>query len=259
MTRRASLAGLALVLLAARGWAQDGAAPASASAAAAARFRAAGELIRSGDAVKGIAAYRGLAASGVESASLYWNWAQAAGARGEVGEALWALLRAREMDPADRALAREIQRLRESANLDAAEIAPEPLAVLGRAGRRFELGLLALVLGACSAAAHALGRLLPSSRWPAPAAWATLGAAVLAGAVPVLGSLARPLGVVVPRGPALVDSASPTASAIGSLRQGEVVPLLERSGDYVRVEDSSGARGWARREDVWPIEEPPRP
>lgn len=256
MTRRAVLAGLALVVLAPRGEAQG--TETAAPAAPAERFRAAGELVRGGDAVKGIAAYRGLAASGVESASLYWNWAQAAGAHGELGEALWAVLRARELDGGDRALPREIQRLRESASLDAAEISPEPLAVLARAGRRFHLGLLSLVLAACSVAAHALARLLPTRRWPAPAAWATLGAAALVGAVPVLGSLAHPLGVVVPRAAALLDSASPTASAISSLRQGEVVPLLDRSGDYVRVEDSSGARGWASRDDVWPLEEPPR-
>ena len=43
---------------------------------------------------------------------------------------------------------------------------------------------------------------------------------------------------------------SPTAESIGSLREGEVVPLLGRSGDYVRVEDSSGVRGWAAAADV---------
>jgi hypothetical protein len=59
-----------------------------------------------------------------ESASLYWNWAQAAARRGNVGEALWALLRARELDPGDRAVARDIERLRESASLDRASWRP---------------------------------------------------------------------------------------------------------------------------------------
>jgi hypothetical protein len=260
VTRRLRGAATALLLLAGRAWAQSD--PSAAAAAPGpppeALFRQAGELVRSGDSLKGVAAYREIAASGVESASLYWNWAQAAGARGEVGEALWAALRARELEPADRALPREIQRLREAANLDAAEISPEPLAVLGRASRRFHLGLLALVLAGVSVLGHALARLLPASRWPAPAAWGALALALLAGSSPLLASFARPTGVVVRRESPLLDSASPTAGAIGTLRQGEVVPLLERSAGYVRVEDSSGARGWAHRDDVWPLGEPPR-
>jgi len=218
------------------------------------RFRAAGEQLRGGDAVKAVATYRELAAAGVESASLYWNWAQAASARGETGEALWATLRAREIDPGDRALPREIQRLREAANLDPAEIAPEPLAALERASRRFHVGWLVVALAALSLASHAAVRLAPAHRWPAPTAWATLVLAGALGAVPLAGALARPTGVVVRGGAPLLDSASTTAHSIGSLRQAEVVPLLESSPDYVRVEDSSGARGWAHRDDVWPVE-----
>jgi Bacterial SH3 domain len=220
------------------------------------RFRAASDHLRGGDAPKAIAIYRVLAASGVESASLYWNWAQAAAARGETGEALWALLRAREIDPGDRALPREIQRLREAANLDPAEIAPEPLAPLERAGRRFQLGWIVLALAVLSLASHLAVRLLPAHRWPAPAAWAALALATVLGAVPLAGALARPTGVVVRGGAPLLDSASATARAIGSLREAEVVPLLERGADYVRVEDSSGARGWAHADDVWSLELP---
>lgn len=46
------------------------------------RFLEAGELVRGGDALKGIAIYRELASSSIESASLYWNWSQAASTRG---------------------------------------------------------------------------------------------------------------------------------------------------------------------------------
>jgi hypothetical protein len=222
-----------------------------------ARFREAGELVRGGDVPKGIAIYRELAASGTESGSLYWNWCQAAAARGEVGEALWAALRAREMDPGDRALPREIQRLREAANLDPAEIAPEPLAALARGGRRFHLDWLALVLAGLSVVARVLARLLPGNRRLVPAAWTALALSALAGAVPVAASFGRPTAVVVHRSAGLLDSASPAASAIGSLRQGEVVPLVERSGAYVRIEDSSGARGWAHQDDVWALDQPP--
>ena len=69
----------------------------------------------------------------------------------------------------------------------------------------------------------------------------------------VTGSFARPTGVVVRRGAPMLDAASPTAEAVGTLREGEVVPVLERSGAYVRVEDSSGVRGWAMSGDVRPL------
>ncbi|MGE5126463.1 MAG: SH3 domain-containing protein, partial [Betaproteobacteria bacterium] len=47
-----------------------------------------------------------------------------------------------------------------------------------------------------------------------------------------------------------LDAASPGAEPIGTLREGEVVPVLEASGDWLRVEDNAGARGWARAGDV---------
>jgi len=106
------------------------------------RFRQANDLVRAGDYPRAVALYGELARSGSESATLYWNWAQAATARGAHGEALWALLRARELDPGDRAVVRDVERLRESLNLDPAEIAPEPLVVAGRFARRFRLDLL---------------------------------------------------------------------------------------------------------------------
>jgi hypothetical protein len=227
------------------------AARADTAAAPAERFREAGTLVRGGDALKGLAIYRELAAAGLESGSLYWNWAQAAAARGETGEALWALLRAREVEPSDRSLHRELERLREAANLDPAELTPEPLAVLARTARRFHLGWMALALALLSLAAHAAAQLLPARRWLPRAALAAAALSLLAGAIPLAGATARPTGVVVRRGAPLLDGASPTAHPIGSLRQGEAVPVLERSADYVRVEDSSGARGWAHADDVW--------
>jgi hypothetical protein len=222
------------------------------------RFREASELLRSGDYPKAIAIYGELAASGTESASLYWNWAQAASARGATGEALWACLRARELAPADAAVAREIERLREAANLDPAEIAPDPLAVLARWSRRFHLDLAASALLALSVLFHVAARLLAVSRWPVRSAWTALLLGALLAALPIAGSFARPTGVVVRRGAPLLDAASPTAGVLGSLREGEVVPVLARSGDYVRVEDSSGARGWAHGEDVRRLDGPPR-
>ncbi len=243
---------LALALVALVALAADAATPDE-------RFREATAQARAGDLPRALQAYGELAAEGHESASLYWNWAQAAEARGATGEALWALLRARELEPGERAVPREIERLREAANLDLAEIAPEPFQALARVGRRFHLGLLALLLLSAAVGLHAAARWRTLARWPVTAGWAAVALGLLAAAPPLLGSLARPVGVVVTRGAPLLDSASPEAAALGSLREGEVLPLLERSGEYLRVEDSSGARGWARAGDVRPLERAPRP
>lgn len=221
------------------------------------RFRQGNDLARTGDYPKALEVYKELAAGGAESASLYWNWAQAASARGAQGEALWALLRARELDPADRAVSREIDRVREAVNLDRAEIAPEPLAAAARLARRYRLDLLAAGLLALSVLLHLLAR-ATATRGPGPAAAVVFGLGILAGAAPVAGSWARPTAVVVRRGAPLLDQASPTAEAVGSLREGEVVPVLDASGDFVRIEDSSGARGWAVAAEVRRLDRPPR-
>jgi hypothetical protein len=196
-----------------------------------------------------MALYQELAATGAASASLYWNWAQAARARGALGEALWALLRARELEPGDRAVVRDIEQVRADASLDPAEIAPEPLAAAARFGRRFRLDTLAVLFAVVSLIAHLLVR-YRRPPWARSVAWAAGGLALACAVAPLAGGLARPTGVVVRRGAPLLEAASPTADATGTLREGEVVPILDASGGYVRIEDSSGARGWARAEDV---------
>ena len=233
-------------------------AAAALAASADARFREANDLARAGDYPAAIAAYAEIAASGAETASLYWNWAQAASARGAQGEALWALLRARELDPADRAVVRDVERLRAALNLDPAEITPEPLAAAARLARRFRLDLVAVCLLVLSVLTHAAHRLHPAAHLARLVAWATLALGFLPGALAVAGTLARPTGTVVRRGAPLLDSASPTAEAVGTLREGEVVPILEASGDWVRVEDNAGARGWAHVADVRRLDAPPR-
>lgn len=225
-------------------------------AAVARRFREGTERVRDRDFPKGLAVYQEIAASGAESASLYWNWAQASSARGTRGEAMWALLRGREVEPGDRALPREIERLREALNLDPAEIAPEPLAVLGRFTRRFHVPLLAVACLALSVLSAASARLVAGSG-PARVAVASFVLGAVAVGAAGGGSLARPTAVVIHRGAPLTDAASPTAQSTGSLREGEVVPILEQSGRYLRVEDSAGARGWARAEDLRRLDEPP--
>jgi hypothetical protein len=214
------------------------------------RFREANDLARAGDYPKAIALYEGLASGGQESASLYWNWAQTAAARGAPGEALWALLRARELDPGDRAVAREIERRREAFNLDPAEIAPDPWAGGLRVARRYHLDLAGVLLVLLSLPLHAAMRLWPAVRGASAPAGLALGLGLVLTVGSAASSLTRPVGVVIRRGAPLLDAASPTAEAVGTLREGEVVPILEGSGDYLRVEDSSGARGWALAPDV---------
>ena len=221
------------------------------------RFRGATRQLQAGDTQKAIGIYRELAAAGVESGSLYWNWAQAAAAKGAVGEALWALLRARELGDADAAAAREIDRLRQAANLDVAELAPDPLTALARATRALHLDLVALVLLAVSLAGHALARALPAVRWPVATAWVALAAGLASAGVALAGSRAHPTAVVVRRNVPLADAASPSASALATLREGEVVPVLGTSGAYLRIQDSSGARGWVTAGDVWRLDRPP--
>jgi hypothetical protein len=220
-------------------------------------FRKANELALAGDHPKAIALYAELAASGRESPSLYWNWAQSAQARGALGEALWALLRSRELDPSDRALARDIERLREAASLDAAEIAPDPLSAVSRTSRRYRLDLAAAVLLALSLVFHAVHRAMPERRGVAAAAIAALAIGLMLAVAPLVGAFARPLAVVVARGASLTDAASADARPIGTLREGEVVPVLGESTGFMRIEDSSGARGWARQEDVRRLDKAP--
>jgi hypothetical protein len=223
------------------------------------RFREAGEAVRGGDYPRATGLYRALAASGGESASLYWNWAQAASARGAAGEALWALARAREVEPGDAAVRRELERLREAANLDPAEVSPEPLASLGVFSRRFHLALAAVVLLALSFVVHAAARVTGVRRRWAPAAVLTFVLGLGAAAPPLLASFARPTAVVLRRGAPLLESASPSADPIGALREGEVVPILSDGTEFLRVEDSSGARGWAHADDLGRLDRPPRP
>lgn len=246
MRRRASLL---LALL----WA----APALAAGAQPDPFREANDLVRAGDYPRAIARYGQLARAGSESATLYWNWAQAAAARGAHGEALWALLRARELAPGDRAVVRDVERLREALNLDPAEIAPEPLAVAGRVARRFRLDLVAAILLTLSVVAHALARTRLRPAGANGIAWGALVLGLAAAAVPLAASLARPTAAVVRRGAPLLDAASPSANPAGTLREGEVVPVLDTSGDWLLVEDNAGARGWAHEADVRRLDRAP--
>jgi hypothetical protein len=219
------------------------------------RLREGNEAARAGDYPRATAAYRALAAAGVRSASLYWNWAQSAEAQGLRGEALWALMRARQLEPGDATVARAIERLRQELSLDPAEIAPEPLAEVRRAVQRWHIDLVAAGLLGVSLAGRALQRMRRTQRGNG-LLWASFLLGLLAALAAILGAQARATAVVLRRGVALLDAASPTAEPVGALREGEVVPILARSGGYLRIEDSSGARGWAHGDDVAVISDP---
>jgi hypothetical protein len=132
-----------------------------------------------------------------------------------------------------------------------------PLAAVGRISRRFHLDLVAAALLAASLLLHALTRRGVNLGRLSAAADVTLGLGILLAAAPLAGGFAQPTAVVVQAGAPLQDAASPTAGTIGTLREGEVVVVLAESEGYLRIEDSSGARGWARSEDVWPLAGPP--
>jgi hypothetical protein len=150
-----------------------------------------------------------------------------------------------------------VERLREALNLDPAEIAPEPLAVAGRFARRFRLDLVAAILLTLSVLAHALARTRLRPTGAHGIAWGALVLGLAAAAVPLAASLARPTAAVVRRGAPLLDAASPSANPAGTLREGEVVPVLDTSGDWLLVEDNAGARGWAHEADVRRLDRAP--
>jgi hypothetical protein len=186
--------------------------------------------------------YGRLAGQGVRAPALYWNWAQAASASGKRGEALWALLRAQDLAPHDSSITREMERTRAELGLDPSELSRGFLGDASTLARRFRFDLAAVAVLLFS-----LGSAL-RKRPRAALAGSLLGFALLA---PIFMQPWRePRGVVVRKDAPLVDVPRADAVALANLREGEVVPLLEEEGEYVKIQDASGARGFARKEDV---------
>ena len=191
-----------------------------------------------------IVEYQRLESEGVRAPSLYWNWAQAASAAGRKGEALWALLRAQELAPGDTGVARDLERLRGELGLDPSEVSLGLVGDARRLARRFRFDVIAALLFLASIVV--LFGKTPRAAW-------SLGA-FLAGLLvvaPLLGGAWRgPRGVVVQKDAPLLDIPRNDAVALANLREGEVVPLLADEGLYVRLQDASGARGFALKTDV---------
>ena len=186
--------------------------------------------------------YARLAGEGVRSPALYWNWAQTASAAGRKGEALWALLRAQDLAPRDSSINREMERLRGELGLDPSEMSRGLMGDAHTLARRFRFDLIAIALMVAS---------LVAARRPKPRGAFLLFVMGLALLSPLFGGRWRePRGVVVQKDAPLVDVPRVDAVALANLREGEVVPLLGEDGDYVRIQDASGARGFAHKNDV---------
>jgi len=207
-----------------------------------ARFRTANEKASLSKWDGAIEEYTRLAETGVLAPALYWNWSQTAAARGTKGEALWALLRAQELAPRDSSIYRDIDRIRAELGLDPSEVSLGLLGEWRALARRFRLDAVALALMLASLAAAVLRR--PS---------VSLGCFIL-GSIVLSPFLAAPWretrGVVIQKDAPLIDGPSTEAVALANLREGEVVPILGEEGEYVKIQDASGARGFAHKNDV---------
>lgn len=188
--------------------------------------------------------YGGLAQSGVRAPSLYWNWAQAALAAGRRGEGLWALMCAAELSPGDAGMMREKERLRSELGLDRSEISLGFLGELRLSARRFRFDEIAI-------AALLLSMVLAIGKRPRRAlSLGAMAVGLLLGASYVVGSWREDRAVVVQKDAPLMDAPRSDAVTLASLREGEVVPVLGEEGDYVRIQDASGARGFAHKNEV---------
>jgi hypothetical protein len=210
--------------------------------APAAAFRKANEKAALSRWDEAIEEYGRLAAEGARAPALYWNWAQAAAASGKKGEAVWALLRAQDLAPHDSSITREMERLRAELGLDPSELSRGFLGDVCSLARRFRFDGLALLVSAVSL-------LFALRRKPRAALSAALLGLVLIAPFFMV-SWRESRGVVVRRDAPLVDVPRQDAVALANLREGEVVPILEEQGDYVKIQDASGARGFARKDDV---------
>ena len=141
-------------------------------------------------------------------------------------------------------MARELERLRGELGLDPSEMSLGLVGDARRLARRFRFDVIAVLLFLVSIAL--LFGKTPRASWSLGAFIA--GLLVLA---PLLaGAWRGPRGVVVQKDAPLLDIPRNDAVALANLREGEVVPLLADEGEYLRIQDASGARGFALKTDV---------
>lgn len=194
-----------------------------------------------------ISEYSRLERAGLRAPSVYWNWAQAAAASGKRGEAVWALLRAQELTPRDASMVRELERLRGELGLDPSEISLGFLGEGRRLARRFRFDGLAV-------ATFLLSILSLGGKKPKTSLSLVSFIAGLILIAPLLaGGWREARAVVVHKDAPLMDIPRNDAVALANLREGEVLPILGDEGEYVRIQDASGARGFAHKSDVRPL------
>lgn len=213
-------------------------------------FREANEKAAHGQWQDALPIYSKLARDGVRVPALYWNWAQTAAASGRKGEALWAYMAVRNVAPRDPGVGREIEKLRAELGLDPSEIS---LGLEGDArllARRLRFDMLAVLALLCS-----IGVLLvPRPRAAFSVVLLLLGLLLLGPYC--FAAWRQPRAVIVQKDAPLLDASRDDAVALANLREGEVVPILEEAGDFVKIQDASGARGFAHRDDVRRLEVP---
>jgi tetratricopeptide (TPR) repeat protein len=207
-------------------------------------FRRGNEHASRGRWDKAISEYDQLARAGIKAPSLYWNWAQVATSQGRKGEAIWALQRAQELAPRDVSVPREIERLRAELGLDPSEISLGAFGDLRRVAARYRFDALAILFLALSVA------LLVGTNPRRPLSLGVLVLGLFLLAPYLLGGQAEARGVVVQKDAPLMDAPGAQSLALANLREGEVVPILEAEGDFVKIQDASGARGFANKNDV---------
>ena len=207
------------------------------------QFRRANENAANGRLQDALLEYARIEQAGVRAPALYWNWAQVATATGRQGEALWALLRAGQLLPSDPSVQRETERVRQELGLDPAEASLGLLGDLDLLSRRGRFDLMALACVCLSLAL--LARKRPAGISPF---------LVFAGLLLLLpfglGRWRDPRGVVIQKEAPLLDSPRIDAVTLAHLREGEAMPILGEEGEYLKVQDASGARGFALKSDV---------
>lgn len=213
-------------------------------------FSEANEKAARGQWQEALPVYRKLAQDGSRAPALYWNWGQAAAAGGRKGEALWAYLAARQVAPRDQGVGREIEKLRAELGLDPSEIS---LGLEGDASllaRRLRFDILAVL-----AVLGSIGVLFVRRPRAALSVIFLLLGLLLLGPYH-FAAWRQPRAVIVQKDAPLLDASRDDAVALSNLREGEVVPILEEAGDFVKIQDASGARGFAHRDDVRRLEVP---
>ena len=195
------------------------------------------ELLAEGDTAGAVAAWEGVRATGVTSATVEHNLGTVALRQGDVGRARLHLERALRLSPLDAAIAQNLRLAREAAGAPprstAERIWGQTVGIVGT------IGLVALAL---ALAFGALGLFFLDRR---RLALGVGGVALLAvgAASAALWERSQPVGIVIAGEAEVTDEPSAEAVGVARVRGGEVVRLGEAEVGWRRVE-VDGDDGW---------------